>query len=62
MKEDIKDANAVISLLDPVENQRDLTHRECHFRVALKERLSELLKKQKLYRVEPTSMFTILDV
>ena len=57
MKQDIKDADAVISLLDPVKNQRDPTHREFHFRVVLKERLSELLKKQKLYRVKPASMF-----
>ena len=31
MKQDIKDADAVISLLDPVKNQRDPTHRDFHF-------------------------------
>jgi hypothetical protein len=49
IKEDIVDLNSLISLIDAIENFGDLSSKESNFRLAMKNHLAILLKKQLVY-------------
>jgi hypothetical protein len=49
IKEDIADLNSLISLVDAIENFRDLSPMERSFRTAMKQHLATLLQQQLVY-------------
>lgn len=49
LKQDISDANALIAMMDTIENFTDLTIVEFTLRKDLRNHLTSLLKQQKVY-------------